>query len=385
MTNPKAKNKIDNDVLYSKITTKIKKNGPISLACYLNLTLSDANSGYYQTKDPFGVAGDFITAPEISGLFGEMCGLYLAHIAELSDLKHPAILELGPGRGTLMADMRHAWKQVMPSLLKADLHLVESSAHLRNLQEVKLVDANLHFHNNLDRLPPQPLFAVANEFFDTLPIAQAVWRQNDSEAPEGWRHRLIGLSDGRLSFIDGPRLTIAQLQDWSLTSTKESAQTDGKIVERCPLASAYAGQIARHLVSYGGACLVIDYGSNNLSGDTLQAVANHQPVDVFYQPGKADLSHWVDFSALSQAIKAAGARLIGPVTQGEFLKEIGIAQRTEALAKLADATTRRDLFAAVDRLVSNQQMGSAFKVALLLPPGNGVPPGFASYNGVETV
>lgn len=380
MTNLKTKS-----ALFDKISKQILKNGPISLASFMSLALCDAKYGYYQIKDPFGTVGDFTTAPEISGVFGEMCGLYLAHIAKLSKLKHPAILELGPGRGTLMADMRHVWQQINPSLLTAELHLIENSVKLRKLQKTKLADADLHFHNNLDKLPPQPIFAVANEFFDALPIAQAIWRQNKSKIRGAWRHRLIALNHGQLRFVDGPPLTTLQLQDWSLTFLKECKQKDGTIVEHCPLALAYVNKLSCHLITYGGACLIIDYGRDGQTGDSIQAVAGHKSVDLFYQPGNADLSHWVDFNALGQVIKKAGARLIGPVTQGEFLRAIGIFQRTENLAKLADSATRRSLFAAVDRLVSNQQMGSAFKVALLLPPGNGIPPGFDTHHRVKTV
>ena len=385
MANHKAENALHKTMLLDKIAAKISETGPISLINYLSLALGDADYGYYQTKDPFGSAADFTTAPEISGLFGEMCGLFLAYISELSELKHAAILELGPGRGSLMADMRHVWRQAKPSLLDADLHLVESSLKLRQIQEAKLAGANLHFHDNLNWLPSKPLLCVANEFFDALPIAQAIWRQNDSKTSGGWQHRLVGLSKGRLCFVDGQPLTNAQLQDWSLILPKESGQKDGAIVEHCPVASSYAGKIAKHLVLYGGACLIIDYGHSGQSSDSLQAVANHEAVDVFYQPGNADLSHWVDFRALHHAIKEAGARLIGPVTQGEFLRAIGIIQRAENLAKVANTKTRRSLFAAVDRLISNQQMGSAFKVALLLPPGTGVPPGFATHSELTTL
>ncbi len=383
MASHKAESAMHETALFKKIAATISKNGPISLANYLTLALSDAKYGFYQKKDPFGAAGDFTTAPEISGLFGEMCGFYLAHIAELFELKNPAILELGPGRGSLMADMRHVWQHVKPSLLAADLHLVESSLKLRQLQKVKLAGTNIHFHENLNTLPPQPIFAVANEFFDALPISQAIWRQSDGKTSGAWRHRLVGLCRGRLSFVDGPPLTNAQLQDWSLSFPIEPLQRDGAIMEHCPLAITYAGKIAHHLAIYGGACLIIDYGYNGQSGDSLQAVANHQSVDVFYQPGNADLSHWLDFSALGQAIKEAGARIVGPVNQGEFLRAIGIFQRSETLAKAADSQTRRSLFAAVERLVSNQQMGSAFKVALLLPSGTGIPPGFTT-NRKET-
>ena len=379
-----ANHKVKNTALFNKIAAAISKNGPISLASYISHALGDPDYGYYQTRDPFGTTGDFITAPEISGLFGEMCGLYLAHIAELSGLLDPAIFELGPGRASLVVDMRHVWQHIMPTLTTAPVHLLETSPLLRSIQQDSLSDITLFFHENLDHLPPQPIFAIANEFFDTLPVAQAIFRQNASDSDGIWRHRLVGLLDGQLGFIDGPPLRPDEVREWAL----EILQTGGvelppsgdinhhTIAEYCPLANSYAGKLAHHLKAYGGACLIIDYGRDGQSGDSLQAVASHQPVDVFYQPGSADLSHWVDFSAIRRAAEEAGARLIGPITQGQFLRNIGIIQRSEAVAKLADVEIRRGLFAAVDRLVSNQQMGSAFKVALMLPPGTGLPPGF---------
>tara|TARA_B100001057_G_scaffold303300_1_gene303525 strand:+ start:59 stop:1231 length:1173 start_codon:yes stop_codon:yes gene_type:complete len=381
-----ANHKVKNAALFDKIVATISKNGPLSLASYISHALEDPDYGYYKTRDPFGTNGDFITAPEISGLFGEMCGLYLAHIAELSGLHNPAIFELGPGRASLIVDMRHVWQRIMPSLTTAPVHLLETSPLLRCIQQDRLSDVTLFFHENLDHLPAQPIFSIANEFFDSLPVMQAILRQKTNDADGIWRHRLVGLLDGQLGFIDGPPLRPDETRDWAL----EISQTDGtdiplngdinnhRIAEYCPLATTYAGKMAHHLRAYGGACLIIDYGRDGLSGDSLQAVCNHQPVDVFYQPGSADLSHWVDFSAIRRAAEGAGARLIGPITQGEFLRNIGIIQRSEALAKLADVETRRGLFAAVDRLVSNQQMGSAFKVALMLPPGAGLPPGFTT-------
>ena len=381
-----ANHRVKDTALFDKIVATISKNGPLSLANYISHALGDPDYGYYQTKDPFGTAGDFITSPEISGLFGEMCGLYLAHITELSGLCDPAIFELGPGRASLIVDMRRAWQHIMPSLKTAPVHLLETSPVLRRFQQDRLSDANLFFHENLDHLPAQPVFAIANEFFDALPVEQAILRQNAKNADGIWRHRLVGLLDGQLGFIDGPPLRPDEASVWALEilQTEEADlppsgdSNNHTIAEYCPLAATYAGKMAHHLRAYGGACLIIDYGRDGQSGDSLQAVANHQPVDVFYQPGSADLSHWVDFSAIRRAAEEAGARLIGPITQGQFLRNIGIIQRSEALAKLANIKTRRDLFAAVDRLISNQQMGSAFKVALMLPPGTGLPPGFTT-------
>ena len=380
--------------LSRRLFAEIDRSGPIRLSSFMSTALSDSRQGYYQTRDPFGKHGDFTTAPEMSGLFGEMCGLFLAHMAEIAGLDNPNIIELGPGRGSLMADMRHVWKRFAPALAVAPVHLVETSPHLRRLQTDHLPDASLVFHDNLDKLPSKPLFGVANEFFDTLPIDQAIWRITDatSDGQRGrqgtWYHRLVGIVDGRLDFVDGPALTAAEHDKWGLTGPSQPPAvridtTDGSIIEYCPLAASIATRLAHLIAAYGGTCLIIDYGRDGPTGDSLQAVADHQPVDVFHQPGAADLSHWVDFSAIRQAVKAAGARLIGPVTQGAFLKEIGIIERAETAGRAADADGRRAIYAAVDRMVSAQHMGTAFKVALLAPSGNGIPPGFATTNTTE--
>lgn len=383
---------------FDKIAAQITATGPLTLAAFMLHVLADPDHGYYINQDPFGSTGDFTTAPEISGLFGEMCGLYLAHMAEIAGLNSPAdtprcspaILELGPGRGSLMADMQNVWQKIIPPLATAPVHLVETSPYLRHLQRDKLgasmtKDTPLYWHDDVTNLPAAPIIAIANEFFDALPLNQAVWRSNepktsnDASIADGrWYHRLVGLANGRLAFCDGPPLDPATCAAWHLPATmlNDAALVDGSIAENTAMADAYMGQLASHIATYGGACLIIDYGRDGQGGDSLQAVADHQPVDVFYQPGKADLSHWVDFSALRRSATAAGARFVGPVTQGAFLQAIGILQRAEAAASLADTKTRRGLYAAIDRLVSNQQMGSAFKVALVLPPGTGTPPGF---------
>ena len=375
--------------LGERLIAEIDHSGPIRLSRFMSIALSDSEQGYYQTRDPFGEQGDFTTAPEISGLLGEMCGLFLTHMANIARLDNPHIIELGPGRGSLMADMRHVWKRLAPALAAAPVHLVETSPHLRRLQTNHLPDGRLVFHDNLDQLPSQPLFGIANEFFDALPIDQAIWRATDapSDRRHGqqgrWYHRLVGIVDGRLAFVDGPALTAADRTLWGLSASAQppavkAGTGDGSIIEYCPLAASIATQLAHHIAAYGGACLIIDYGRDGQTGDSLQAVADHRPVDIFHQPGAADLSHWVDFSVIGQAVRAAGARLIGPVTQGAFLKEIGIIERAETAGLAADAVGRRAIYAAVDRLVSAHHMGTAFKVALLVPSGDGIPLGFAT-------
>lgn len=359
--------------LLAVLETTLAAGKTMPLSAFISRCMTDPAHGYYQRQEPFGTEGDFITAPEISGLFGEMCGLYLAHMYEVAgSLPDPALIECGPGRGTLMRDMRHVWQQLMPPLASAPIHLVEASARLRTVQADILATTGsaIHWHDDTNILPPQPLFGIANEFFDALPIDQLVCRSGV------WHHRHVGLVDGHLAFVDGPALSPDQLATLPPTTLQTTLQADGAIAEFCPDADQVMDGLAAHIARYGGAILVIDYGRRGNSGDSLQAVADHRPVDVFHQPGTADLSHWVDFQALGERAALAGCRLIGPVPQGRFLMRIGLAARAEQAAAIGDPETRRALLAAVDRLTSPAQMGEAFKVALLVPDGEGLPPGF---------
>ena len=371
--------------LGERLATQIRTAGPMGVDSFMAACLGDASDGYYQHNDPFGVAGDFITAPEISGLFGEMCGLYLAHMFELAGQPGDAIIvELGPGRGTLMRDMRSVWQTLMPVLASRPVHLVETSPALRRAQAAVIAAdgtapnapgaPEIKWHDDVASLPEVPLFGIANEFFDALAVAQCVWRGSAAEG--GWHHRLVGLRGDDFSFVDGPALSTAELADYAAALLPEPA--DGDIAEICAAGDRVIDTLARRISRHGGAMLIVDYGRNGNAGDSLQAVADHRPVDVFHQPGTADLSHWVDFAALSRSAVAHGCRLIGPVPQGRFLMRIGLAQRAEQAGSHGEAEERRSLLAAVDRLTSPAQMGEVFKVALLVPQGTGKPPGFES-------
>ena len=377
--------------LSDRIIADIKANGPMGLDSYMAACLGDRDHGYYFGKDPFGTDGDFITAPEISGLFGEMCGLYLAHMFELAgNPTNAEIIELGPGRGTLMRDMRHVWNMVMPALSQLPVNLVETSPSLRERQARTLAPLEPVWHDNLASCPDAPLFGIANEFFDALPVRQVIWRtkaDNAGTAKGGWHHRLVGLDNDELCFVDGEELGAIEYANINLTLPETPAE--GMIAEICPTADDVIAALSGHIARRGGAFLIIDYGRNGNGGDSLQAVADHKPVDVFHQAGSADLSHWVDFAALSRCAKNHRCRLIGPVPQGRFLMRIGLASRAEQAAAATDNEQRRALLAAVDRLTSPAQMGEVFKVALLVPDGEGTPPGFdetgETNNGKETI
>ena len=365
----------------------ITENGPIGVDDYMEMCLGGAgfgpgSEGYYHSRDPLGAGGDFTTAPEISGLFGEMCGLYLAHMCEVANASNtgpdtspdagPAdsmVIELGPGRGTLMRDMRHVWARLMPGLAAAPLHLVETSPSLRRAQDAILgTHAVTAWHDDIETAlaaSDGPLFGIANEFFDALPAAQLVFEDS------AWHRRMVGLRDDHLGFVTG---AVADNLDPDLPQ----APTDGMVAELCPQASHIVSLLGRALARRGGAVLIVDYGRQGNPGDSLQAVADHRPVDLFAAPGDSDISHWVDFKALGRAASEAGARLVGPVPQGRFLMRIGLAARAEQATQHAAPEERRALLAAIDRLTSPAQMGEVFKAALLLPPGTGIPPGFES-------
>ena len=353
----------------------------IPLSAFMQQVLSHHEYGYYAQNTAIGAEGDFITAPEISPLFGEITGAFLTYVWALSgkpDAGNALYFEAGPGRGSLLADIMRVFSHHDCALKDSQLTLLETSQKLQTQLRTHLVaniadrdiSRQLQVISTPDNLPEMPIFGVANEFFDALPVDQAIWRQ------PAWRHRLVTVTHGTLSFVDGPALTQAELAQWQI-SNDQTYMTDGTIAEYCPAADPIIQQIAGRIACYGGACLVIDYGKNDNFSDSLQAVAAHKPVDLFYQPGNADISHWVDFAALRRAAVSAGARFIGPVTQADFLMSIGLRERAENAARLCDADGRRALYAAVDRLVGAHHMGTAFKVGLIVPAGDGVPVGFS--------
>lgn len=352
--------------LASRLHELIAAQGPISVSDYMALCLTDEADGYYATKPVFGAQGDFITAPEIHQLFGEMLGAFHAHLYQLYNNPETAILfEAGPGRGTLASDMARCYQAVGSALVSAPLYLLETSAALQKQQAQALAPRTPIFVKDLSDLPARPLFGVANEFFDALGVNQALFHQGI------WYERLIDSQQGDFCFTKGAPL---QDQDSRLPVDPD----EGDIIEYSPQSEAIMAQLSRHIATFAGGLLIIDYGKMDNRQDSLQAVKDHKPCDILSYQGEADLTHWVDFAALGEIAQAHHARLIGPVSQGRFLQELGIGARAEALRKPDDPDHDRALLSAIDRLVSPAQMGQAFKVALLVPQGDGFPPGFTS-------
>lgn len=350
---------------------EIAANGPMTVSDYMTHCLLHEAHGYYTSTPVFGAEGDFITAPEISQLFGEMLAAFHTHLNQLFGAPTDCLtFEAGPGRGTLAKDMRTAYRAIAPHLHQAPCYLLEASPQFQQAQAAALAPDVPTFITDLSDLPAKPLFGVANEFFDALGVNQAIYHQGT------WHERLIHSQEGQFAFMIG-----APLQDghpMRQSSNLPPAPEEGDIIEHSPHGEAIMTQLSTHIAYQGGGILIIDYGKPDNQGDSLQAVKDHKPADILSYQGEADITHWVDFARLSQIAHQCGARLIGPVAQGRFLQDVGIGTRAEALRDPDNPAGDRALLAAIDRLVSPAQMGHAFKVALLVPDGEGFPPGFAS-------
>ncbi|GHE90015.1 ATP synthase subunit beta [Aliiroseovarius zhejiangensis] len=331
------------------LARQIATAGPISVADFMAECLLHPDHGYYATRDPFGASGDFTTAPEISQMFGELLGLALAQTWLDQGAPAPFTLaELGPGRGTLMADILRATGRVPGFRAAARLHLVEASPVLRTAQAKSLAPRDVTHHDTVDTLPDAPLFLIANEFFDALPIRQF---QRDGT---GWRERQVGLDGSRLTFGLTSPLPVRDLAH-RLDDTRE-----GDLVEICPASPAIMAQIATRIEAQGGAALIIDYGDWRSVGDTFQAIAAHDHVDPLATPGTADLTAHVDFEALVRSAAPLTPHLLTP--QGLFLERLGITQRAQTLAANLSGDALEAHVKAHRRLTHPDEMGTLFKV-----------------------
>ena len=347
--------------LGAHLIRRINAGGPITLADYMAECLLHPAFGYYATRDPLGAAGDFITAPEISQMFGELIGLSLAQCWLDQGAPAPfALAEAGPGRGTLMADILRATRNVPGFHAAMRLHLIEVSNPLKILQRQTLRRDDIIWHDSAETLPDLPLFLVANEFFDALPIRQF---QRDGK---GWRERQVGVQDGELTLgLSGP--VAPAMLDHRLADTGP-----GDIVEACGAGVMAAGVIGNRVATYGGAALIVDYGDWRSQGDTFQALRAHAPVDPLARPGEADLTAHVDFEALAGATPSRYSRL---TPQGVFLERLGITARAQALAAKLSGEALEHHIAAHRRLTHGDEMGTLFKVLAFYPDGAAPPPG----------
>ena len=335
----------------------IAHTGPITIAALM----AEALGHYYSHKDPFGTEGDFITAPEISQLFGELIGIGCAYAwQQMGSPADISLVELGPGRGTLMRDALRATRHVPGFHEALSVHMVETSPKLVAMQQAALKESHQRtsWHADIATLPDKPMFLIANEFFDALPIHQYIY------SGKRWHERCVGIgARGELAFMHSP------------TDFSYDPATEGMVMETSPASEAIMGQLAGKIAEYGGMALIIDYGYVGSGGkDTLQAVKQHRYHPILENLGEADITAHVNFSALRES--ARGVAVHGPVSQGDFLRALGIHERAAQLVAKATPKQRDDIEKAVDRLTSAPTMGELFKVMAITQTSHPVPAGF---------
>lgn len=348
----------------------IAQSAPMPVSRFMALALQHPEHGYYRRAPAIGRTGDFITAPEISQVFGELVGLWLAGAWEMAGRPDPCVLcEAGPGRGGLMADALRAIRQVVPDFAAAArLHLIESNETLRAAQAEALAGEAPVWVADLGAAPEGPLFLVANEFLDALPVRQFVM------TPDGWRERAVALGeDGGLVFAaaSDPAGAVAAAG----ASLPERAEI-GEVREFQPDALDFVDALARRLVACGGAALLVDYGGDvPARRSTLRGIRGHRLVDPLTGIGETDLSVDVDFDRLRMSAVAAGAAVFGPVGQAAFLRSLGIEARRSALKASASAEDAAAIDAGIDRLIDPAAMGSVFKAMAVAEPSCDALPG----------
>ncbi|HSD91416.1 MAG TPA: SAM-dependent methyltransferase [Methyloceanibacter sp.] len=366
-----VKHGAESSPLAARLKERIAREGPISVHDYMEACLADRAAGYYLTRQPIGRDGDFITAPEISQIFGELIGAWAATVWQgMGAPVHFTIAELGPGRGTLMADALRVFDTVPKLLDGATLALVETSPVLRQLQQEKLRNAPglLRWFERMEDVPDGPLILIANEFVDALPIRQFV------RASAIWRERCIGLAtDGTFGFCAGRAVETDALPAFA----RGVEAAEGAVVEMCPAVSKLLTDLVARAKHAPLAALIADYGhAESGFGETLQAVRAHRYADPLSAPGEADLTAHVDFAALKESAKALGLATFGPMPQGEFLLKLGLAARAERLTRNAASEKRQAILSGAARLTDPRQMGVLFKVLVLQSSGLAPPPPF---------
>ncbi|PIB23479.1 methyltransferase [Amylibacter kogurei] len=349
--------------LHEILLRQIARVGPISVADFMTQALLHPDHGYYTTTTPIGRGGDFVTAPEISQMFGELIGLSLAQA--WLDQGSPApfhLCEIGPGKGTLMGDILRATKSVPNFHAAMNVILIEASPTLQAVQKQTLSGFDVTWLDSVAALPDGPLFMVANEFFDCLPIRQ--YRRNDT----GWQEQMIGAENDAFHFVLGTQSPA------DLFRTRADLPT-GAIIETSTAGNAIMDTISRHIANFGGAFIALDYGDWGTHGDTFQAIKNHEKSDPLLDVGCADLTAHVDFHALGETAKTH-AKISQLTPQGVLLERLGITARAQQLAAKLSGDALENHIAAHKRLTHPSEMGTLFKALAVVPHNAPLPAGF---------
>ncbi|MCW9034951.1 MAG: class I SAM-dependent methyltransferase [Rhodospirillales bacterium] len=358
--------------LEDSLRRRIAHSGPITVAEYMTEALSHPKYGYYMSRNPFGQEGDFITAPEISQMFGELLGFWCAALwQQMGSPSEIKLIEMGPGRGTLMNDALRAAQNVPGFSQSLSIHMIETSPVLRERQRESLsqFDLPIEWHNTLAEVPDGPMLLLANELLDALPIRQYVFKK-------GYWHEIMVEWEAEkeaLSFALSPLPIPAD----HLSSKGSLPVKEGDVAEVCPAGLSLGKQIGERLAAFGGGGLLIDYGySPSGFGDTFQAVKDHKFHPVLETPGQADLTAHVDFSMIGEAATQGGGKVYGTLSQGEFLQRLGIETRAQTLLKTANGKQRKVIESGLHRLIDPKEMGTLFKVLALGDPSLQTLPGF---------
>lgn len=351
-------------LLQARLIEEITAHGPIPVARFMESALSDKQHGYYFTRDPFGTAGDFTTAPEISQIFGELIGAWCAERWHALGRPECALVELGPGRGTLLRDALHATRRIEGFHAHLSVHLVETSPALRRIQRETLQAHHplLQWHDGLETLPHRPALIIANEFFDALPVHQYEYTR------AGWRERMVGCDPltHSLCFVadSAPVASAIAAMLESYPPPREGAIAEINIAAREAMHT-----LAAHIKRHGGGAFIADYGyPGPVYGDTLQAVKAHRPHPPLIEAGSADLTAHVDFSALRHGAQSEGLAVFGPAPQGSVLEALGARERLAALCHSATPQQAAQLTSGLNRLISVQEMGQLFKIMAVQSP-----------------
>ena len=354
-----------------RILERIAQFGPLTVAEYMAEVLHHRSGGYYAAGDPLGQFGDFVTAPEVSQMFGELIALWIFSTWVANGQRQPlTLVELGPGRGTMMSDMMRTLQSVNVDLNALEIHLVETNLDLRAAQKRALDGLSPIWHDDLSTLPNQPWHLVANEFLDTLPVHQIIWSRG------AWRELLVTESKTDNGLAWGVEKTPSPLA--ILIPNHAIGQlVEGLVFEVSPAVNSLVTAIASQVTVQGGAALFIDYGEESQGrGSSLQAIRGHNMVNPLVDPGFADLSCHVDFSLVSETARRSGVTVHGPVSQRQFLLELGIEHRANALVANASEDQKVKCGQALHRLIGKDEMGTLFKFLALTPLGAVVPAGF---------